>query len=367
MTVPGFLRADRPARPDPVRPAEPAPVRLAHNELPFPPLPSVAAVLEQALANGHRYPDPAATRLAHRLGELVGAPETDVVVGPGSAALLQHLVQATCTPADAVLFCWPSFEAYPFVAEVLGVGRQVVPLDADGSHDLDGMLAAVTPATRLLILCNPNNPTGTVVAQERIAALVDAVPDHVLVVLDEAYREFAPAVDGVAVLHGARRANVAVLRTFSKAYGLAGLRVGYCVAPAPVAVALRRVTLPFTVTAAAQLAALASLDAGDELAGRVRAVVAERERVRAALGSMGWSCPPSHGNFLWLPSGPDAVAFAAHCAAAGIHVRAVPGEGVRVTVGGVGDNEALLRAAASFPGGWRWSGGEPGGSAGGAG
>ncbi|EEP73628.1 histidinol-phosphate aminotransferase [Micromonospora sp. ATCC 39149] len=353
--MPAFLRADLSASPQ-ARPAEPAPVRLAHNELPFPPLPSVVAALRQALTDAHRYPDPAATRLGRRLGELLGVPESDVVVGPGSAVLLQHLVQATCTPADAVLFGWPSFEAYPFVADVLGVGRRAVALDATGGHDLDRMLDAVTPATRLLIICNPNNPTGAVVARQRIAELVDAVPDHVLVVLDEAYREFSPAVDGVAVLRAARRANVAVLRTFSKAYGLAGLRVGYCIAPGPVAAALRKVTLPFTVTAAAQLAALASLDAGDELAGRVREVVTERERVRAALESMGRPCPPSHGNFLWLPSVPDADAFAAHCASAGVHVRAVPGEGVRVTVGGVGDNEAFLRAAASFPGGWHRSG-----------
>jgi histidinol-phosphate aminotransferase len=208
------------------------------------------------------------------------------------------------------------------------------------------MLTAISAQTRLVFVCNPNNPTGTAVPRDELVAFLDAVPDDVLIVLDEAYHEFVtdPTVaDGVALSRS--RDNLAVLRTFSKAYRLAGLRVGYCVAPERVITALRKVAVPFSVTALAQAAALASLDAADELLAHCKDVTAERDRVRAELLAMGYTVPDSQTNFIWLPLGDRSAAFNEHCLERKIVIRPFVGDGVRVTIGEPAENEAFLAAA----------------------
>jgi histidinol-phosphate aminotransferase len=332
----------------------PAAVNLASNEMSVGPLPSVIEAITHAAAGVNRYPDNGATALVDRLTLRLGIPSSQLSVGCGSSMLCQQLVSATCGPADEVLFAWRSFELYPIITQVVGTRRRTVPLRPDHSHDLAAMLNAITPATRLVFVCNPNNPTGTVVRGEELAAFLDAVPDGVLVVLDEAYHEFVtdPAVeDGMALYHhqGRPRDNLAVLRTFSKAYGLAGLRVGYCVAPEPVTTALDAVAVPFSVNSLAQIAALASLDVEDELLAHCQGVVAERDRVRTELLAMGYPVPDSQANFVWLPLGEQTAAFTGHCQEHKVVVRPFPGDGARVTISDAAENDAFLAAARGFP------------------
>jgi histidinol-phosphate aminotransferase len=238
---------------------------------------------------------------------------------------------------------------------VVGARAVPVPLTSEYRLDVDAMLAAVTPATRLVFACTPNNPTGSALHADELRRLLDGVPDDVLVVIDEAYREFVddPDVpDGIEVAKDAwarGRDNVAVLRTFSKAYGLAGLRVGYCVAPASVTAAVRRTFVPFGVSVLAQVAAIASLDAEDELLARCRQIVGERGRVRSELLAMGYEVPPSQGNFVWLPLGERTKAFNDHSLDQKVIVRAFAADGVRVTIGEPAENDAFLAVARSFP------------------
>ncbi len=326
-------------------------IKLASNEVPEGPLPSVVAAIADTGAAANRYPDTACSALVARLASRLDVPATRLSVGCGSVMLCQQLVQATCSEADEVAFAWRSFEAYPLVTQVAGARQRTVALDADHVHDLDAMLDAITPATRLVFVCNPNNPTGTVVRRAELERFLDAVPDGVLVALDEAYHEFVsdPEVpDGVELAR--ERDNVAVLRTFSKAYGLAGLRVGYCVASEAVAEALRKVYVPFSVNSVAQSAALASLDAADEMLARCGGIAVERDLVRDALIDAGYRVPESHSNFVWLPLGERTVGFVQHCLDHKVVVRGFAGDGVRVTVGSPEENAVLLDAARSFAG-----------------
>ncbi|HKR49184.1 MAG TPA: pyridoxal phosphate-dependent aminotransferase [Pseudonocardiaceae bacterium] len=331
----------------------PGAVKLASNEVSDGPLPSVVAAITDAAAGVNRYPDNGVTALLDRLATRLNVSQSHLAAGSGSVALCQHLVQATCGRDDEVLFGWPSFEAYPLLIQVAGVRPRAVPLRPDHTHDLPAMLDAITPTTRLVFVCSPNNPTGTAVRRDDLVAFLDAVPDGVLVALDEAYHEFVtdPAVpDGVALYRdNLGRDNLAVLRTFSKAYGLAGLRVGYCVAPEPIIAALRKVCMPFSVSSLAQVAALASLDVADELLARCQQITAERDRVRAELLAMGYVVPTSQANFVWLPLGERTATFNDHCLAHKIVVRAYPGTGARITISNPAENEAFLAAARSFP------------------
>ncbi len=323
-------------------------VKLASNEVADGPLPSVVAAIAEAAAGINRYPDNGATALLDRLSVRLKVPRSQLATGCGSVALCQQLVQATCGRDDEVLFAWRSFEAYPLIARVAGIRQRTVALRPDHTHDLPAMLDAITPATRMVFVCSPNNPTGTAVRRDELVAFLDAVPGGVLVALDEAYHEFVtdPAVpDGVEL----RRDNLVVLRTFSKAYGLAGLRVGYCVAPEPITAALRKVAVPFSVNSLAQVAALASLDVADELLARCQEIAAERERVQHELRMMGYAVPESQANFVWLLLGERTAAFGAHCLEHKIIVRAYPPDGVRVTISTPSDNDTLLTAARTFP------------------
>ena len=337
----------------PGKPAAPTPgltaYKVSSNENPYPPLDSVRQAIERAAAHVNRYPDMAVTELTAAIAAKVGVEPANIATGTGSVAVLAQIVTATCDAGDEVVYAWRSFEAYPIVVALAGAQSVQVGLDADSRHRLHAMAAAVTERTKVVIVCSPNNPTGTTVYRQELELFLDAVPPTVLVVLDEAYLEFVAdpdAPDAMAVWR--ERSNVVVLRTFSKAYGLAGLRVGYAVAHERVAAALRATATPFGVSSIAQVAALASLDAFDELQERVDALVAERSRVLDALRGVGWTLPTSEANFVWFPLGSDSSAFNAACQEAGLVVRPYGDDGVRVTVGETEANDRLLEVAQAF-------------------
>jgi histidinol-phosphate aminotransferase len=312
-------------------------------------LPGVLDVVANAAASLNRYPDMFASGLVAAIAEHLGVPAEHVVTGTGSVGVLGQVVQAVAGDGDEVVYAWRSFEAYPIVVGVSGATSVRVPLDADGRHDLRAMAAAVTGATRLVLVCTPNNPTGPVVRAGELAGFLDAVPDDGLVVLDEAYQEFVrdpDSPDAVAVYRD--RPNVAVLRTFSKAYGLAGLRVGYAVAHDDMAEALRKTAVPFGVSGIAQDAAVASLAARAELLERVDQLVAERTRVLTGLWDQGWAVSESQANFVWLALGERSGEFAAVAAESGLTVRLFAGEGVRCTVAEPAANDLLLGVCARF-------------------
>jgi histidinol-phosphate aminotransferase len=323
--------------------------KLSSNENPYPPLPGVVDAAAAAVAVLNRYPDMGVGRLHAALAERWGVEAARIASGAGSVAVLYHLLQATCTDGDEVVYAWRSFEAYPIAVGLTGARSVQVPVDPAGRHDLKAMAAALTDQTRVVVVCSPNNPTGPAVHRDELLEFVDSVPPSVFVALDEAYHEFIDdehRVDGLDVAAG--RDNVVVLRTFSKAYGLAGLRVGYAVAAPPVAEAIRKCTLPFGVSSVAQAAAIASLGAEPELMHRVRALTVERARVCSALRDQGWEFPDAQGNFVWLPLGDAAEAFAAATDDAGVSVRPFPGDGVRVSVGEPEANDIFLRVAARW-------------------
>jgi len=323
--------------------------KLSANENPYPPLPSVLHVIADAAARANRYPDMFATALADAIGARFDVPVSHVATGTGSVGVTQQLLQATSGPGDEVVYAWRSFEAYPIIVALSGAASVRVPLTGDERHDLEAMAGAVTDRTRLIFVCNPNNPTGTAVRRGELKRFLDAVPDDVLVVIDEAYREFVrddEVPDGIELYRD--RSNVCVLRTFSKAYGLAGLRVGFAIASEPVADALRKCAVPFGVNGIAQAAAVASLGAEAELLDRVSAIVRERSRVCGALQQQGWAVPATEANFVWLRLGDRTAEFAGACEAAGLMVRPFPGEGARITIGEVEANDILLSVAERF-------------------
>jgi histidinol-phosphate aminotransferase len=322
--------------------------KLSSNESPYGPLPSVLDVLAQAVSGVNRYPDNGAEALTGALAERFAVPAGHVAVGCGSVGVLKQLIEAVSDPGDEVIYAWRSFEAYPPLADLAGAASVRIPLQ-DETHDLAAMADAITGRTRLILVCNPNNPTGTAVRGQELTAFLDQVPGDCLVVLDEAYREYVrdPGIpDGIDLYRD--RPNVAVLRTFSKAYGLAGLRVGFVVGHDPVAEAVRKTMLPFTVSSVAQAAAVASLNAEEELLERVEAVVKERDRVSGSLRAQGWTVPESEANFVWLRLGGRTTEFAGACDAAGIAVRPFPGEGARVSIGTPAANDAFLAVAGEF-------------------
>lgn len=328
----------------------PGAIKLASNEIAAGPLPSVQAAIAEAAGLVHRYPDMGAVTLIERIAAHTGFDPERVAVGCGSVSLCQQLVQAACSgPDDEVVFGWRSFEAYPIITQVVGAGRVAVPLTPQHGLDPEAMAAAVTERTRVVFACNPNNPTGTVWRRAELERFLDAVPPSAVVVLDEAYHDFVtdPDVpDGLTLLDG--RDNVVVVRTFSKAHGLAGLRVGYAVSTPKLIAALRKVCIPFSVNGLAQVAAVASLDAVGELSARCGQVCVERDRVHAALLAAGYEVPESQGNFVWLPLGERTAEFNQHCLEQKVVVRAFVGAGARVTIGAPEENDALLAAALSF-------------------
>lgn len=331
------------------RQASPDAFKLSSNENPFEPLPGV---LEAVVAAGafNRYPDATAARLRERLAARYGVSPDEVHVGAGSVSVLAQLLLATSGPGDEVVYAWRSFEAYPSLVAVAGAKSVQVPLTADSRHDLPAMAAAVTERTRLVIVCSPNNPTGPTVGYDEFAAFVDAVPRDVLVVLDEAYAEFVTdpdSVEGSRVRAVLNRPNVVVLRTFSKAYGLAGLRIGYAIGHTGVLDAARSTAIPLSVTAAGEAAAIASLDAESELLHRVKVIAERRDRLVHRLREAGWDVPDAQGNFVWLAAGDRTVEVAAAFEEAGLIVRPFPGDGIRISIGEEESLDRVVEVAAA--------------------
>lgn len=347
------LRADLASIPNYVPGKAPAPkpgievYKVSSNENPYGPLPSVLKRIVDTAQGVNRYPESASQHLIPALAERHGVPAEEIVLGSGSVETVSQLIRATAGPGDEVVFAWRSFEAYPMLVRAAGATPIEVPLDGEHRHDLDAMVAAVTERTRLILVCNPNNPTGTTIDATALERFLAAVPHDIVVVIDEAYQHFntrEDSPDGVEFFR--RHPNVAVAHTFSKAYGLAGLRVGYALAHEPLADSLRKVALPFGVTTPAQHAALASLEAESELQERVDALVAERERVLDTLRGQGWSLPESQGNFVWFPLGEDTAAAAEIFEEQGLMIRPFAGEGFRATIAEQGANDRLIELSA---------------------
>lgn len=316
-------------------------IKLASNETPWPPVDSVVDAVKQAAAGINRYADHRATALRERIAKWLGVGPDMVAVGPGSAGLLQQLCLSFVDPGDEVVFPWRSFEVYPVYTQLMGGTAVRVPLDG-WSVDLDAVAAAITPATKIVFLATPNNPTGTSLSTSQLADFLGKVPGDVVVAVDEAYREFNDSVFGDPVSDlVADHANVMVLRTFSKAHGLAGLRVGYGIAQADLIDQVDKTMAPFAVNALAQAAAIAAIDAHTEIEARVEILLAERHRMVAGLRTDGHEFPDPQGNFLWLPFGPQTDAISLGLERRGVVTRPFSGEGIRVTVGTAEENDRL--------------------------
>jgi histidinol-phosphate aminotransferase len=325
---------------------------MASNETPYPPLQAVRDAVAEALNGVNRYPDPSNTRLRQAISDRYEVPANRIAIGNGSCDILLAAGEALLEPGAEVVYAWPSFSVYPHLAAAAGARAIEVPLNERHEHDLEAMLTEVTVATRLVIVCNPNNPSSTALPLADIAAFVDSVPKHAAVILDEAYCEFNLLDDpdaSVALLD--KHPNLVLLRTFSKAYGLCGLRVGYGLCgSADFRNAVDAVRQPFYCNVAAQAAAIAALGAQDEIATRVETNLAERMGLDAGLRRLGLDPAESQANFVWfdLPAPeiePDVVSGLSERK---ILVRAGtplgrPGA-LRVTVGTTEDNERFLAA-----------------------
>jgi histidinol-phosphate aminotransferase len=329
--------------------AGPGAYKLSSNENPFDPLPGVLEAVQAATAL-NRYPDATAARLRERLAERFGVSDESVHIGAGSVSILAQLILAAAGPGDEVVYAWRSFEAYPGLALIAGATPVQVPLGDGARHDLGAMAAAVNERTRVVIVCSPNNPTGPIVGHDEFEEFLGRIPDDVLVILDEAYAEFVTdpaAVDGLRVLGGEGHPNVVVLRTFSKAFGLAGLRIGYAIGHPRILDAARSTAIPLSVTAPAEVAALASLDAERELLERVQVIAERRDALVAGLRERGWTVPDAQGNFVWLSTGVETLEVAEQFAVAGLVVRPFAGDGIRISVGEHESVDKVLGIAAS--------------------
>ena len=323
---------------------------LASNESCFAPLPSIVEAAASVLGGANRYPDPGYAPLRKGLSERYGIPASRIALGNGSCDILLAAGEALLEPGAEVVYAWPSFSVYPHLAAASGARAIEVPVDEHHRHDLEAMLREVTAATRLLIVCNPNNPTSTALPFEDIAAFVDDVPRHVCVILDEAYVEFNMLQDpeeSVELLE--RHPNLVLLRTFSKIYGLCGLRVGYALCGSEeFRTAVDQVRQPFFCNAAAQAAAIEALKHQDEVARRVERNLAERTSLTVDLDALGLSVAESQANFIWFDVGENEPEIVKELGQRGVLVRAGGALGrpgaLRVTVGTQAENERLVEA-----------------------
>jgi len=328
-------------------------IKLASNEGPYPPFPGALEAIARAASAQRLYPDPGSWGLRDALAAHLGVPSDTILVGNGVDSLIKLLCLALLDPGDALAMGWPSFVSWRQGAAIQGADIVAAPLRLDGAYDLDALAAAITPRTKLAVVVSPNNPTGGAVDAQALARFVGALPGHVLPVLDEAYFEYLPrgGHDGIGLIRDGGR--LAVTRTFSKAYALAGLRVGYLVGPADLVTLLARVRNAFDVNGLAQVAAVASLaDTGGHLTRRVVEVGSERGLVDAGLRALGFAPLPSHGNFLLVGVGSAERAALINQAllARGIIVRPTGPFGapdaLRITIGRPDENAALLVAMA---------------------
>ncbi len=319
-------------------------IKLASNETPWGPVPSVVAAIEALAGQTNRYADHRATELRSVIARWVGISAERVTVGCGSVGLLQQLLLSYVDPGDEVVYPWRSFEVYP-VYTALVAGRAVTTPLTEGRFDLDAVAAAVTDRTKLVILANPNNPTGTAVPMSDVARLLERLDSGVVVVLDEAYREFMSDELGNPVPDLIDRfENLCVLRTFSKAQGLAALRVGYAMGHPELIETLDKTLFPFAVNGLAQGAAIAAIAANDEVMERVRLIVGERDRVVAALAARGWSVPRPEANFVYLELGSRTDEVYLDLERKGVVTRPFSGEGLRVTISTPEENDRFLSA-----------------------
>lgn len=317
-------------------------LKLASNETTQPPAPSAIKAAQQAAEHFNRYPDMGSWDLKEALAEHLNLPIEQIAVGCGSSALCQQMAQMTSLPGDEIIYAWRSFEAYPIFTRVTGATPVEVPLTEDYRHDLPAMAAAITDRTKLIYLCNPNNPTGTTISRAEFTEFMQQVPKDVVVALDEAYGEFNDAEDTPNALEEIKNwPNLVGLRTFSKAYALAGARVGYAFGAPELIEALNKVCIPFSVAAGSGEAAIAALREQSLMQERIAITKGERERITRELGAV-----PSRTNFVWFPKGdslPDPLAFAQKLLAEKVIVRPFP-EGIRVTVTTPEESEQLLAA-----------------------
>ncbi|ERG64131.1 hypothetical protein L332_06640 [Agrococcus pavilionensis RW1] len=327
------------------RPAPEGGFKLSSNENPFPPLPAVVEAVQREAERVNRYPRPGSPQLQQQLAEELGDDVDRILIGDGSASLLQQLIHAVAGPGDEVVYAWRSFDAYPLFVRTGGATPVEVPLDADHRHDLDAMADAITERTRAVIVCSPNNPTGTIVTPEELDRFLERVPDDVLVMLDEAYIEFVrePIPDGIALQR--ERENVVVLRTFSKAYGLAGLRVGYAIGDPAVLRGADLTGVPLSQTALGAAAALAALAHRDETFGRIQQVVEHRDALWQRLVDEGVPVPRPHGNFVWVPSQPGQEDAIHDILFDHLLVAKVFPEGTRISIGEPEADDSVVAAA----------------------
>ncbi|WP_067533010.1 aminotransferase class I/II-fold pyridoxal phosphate-dependent enzyme [Nocardia crassostreae] len=319
---------------------------LSLSENPFPPLPSVRAALEDCMLRANRYPEFLPTLLPRLIADHVGVRAAQVVVGSGATGVAMQIMQTLAAPGSPFVYAAPTFDGYPIMAGMIGLTPVPVPLDTRGRQDLWAMAAAVDERTGLVAVCRPHNPTGTVIPASELKAFLCAVPASVPVILDEAYVEFLSAAATLDVLELVdRHPNVVVLRTFSKAYGLAGLRIGYAFGAAAIAARVQRLQLPFGVPSSAVTAVAASYAAQAELGERILRITTERELLRTALRRSGIRVPRSSGNFLYLPGRDIAPALAR----AGILAKRYPDGSARIAVGDPAAGRAVLRALGARP------------------
>jgi histidinol-phosphate aminotransferase len=319
-------------------------IKLASNENPFPPIPAVQEALAEAASHANLYADHRAGELRQRLAESLAVDVEQVAVGCGSVGLLQQLCLTYVDPGDEVVFPWISFEAYPILVKAMSGVAVTAPL-VDHRADLDRVAEAVTDKTKMVLLANPNNPTGTAVSTAEIGQLVARLPERVIVVVDEAYREFVdPSLGDPISELVPQHPNVVVTRTFSKAYGLAGARVGYAVCHPSIVAEIDKILLPFAVNGPGQAAALAALAYRHQIQPSIERLVAERQRVVASLRHQGWTVPDPQGNFVYLPTGQRTLDVHLSLERLGLGTRPFPGEGLRITVGTPEANDRLLKA-----------------------
>ncbi len=346
-TMPGY-KAGVPKGQAPEAIAASGIAQLASNESPYPPHPEVVDAIQRAGSAMNRYPDPGATLLRRRLAERYDTDPSSIAVANGSVDLLLAAGQALLEPGAELVYAWPAFSMYPYLAALAGAREIRVPLDEGYEHDLEMMLSEITAATQLILICNPNNPTSTHIPVARIAEFLEQVPDHVAVILDEAYIEFQMHDDPDETVDLWRRSdNLILLRTFSKCFGLAGLRVGYALCPARFRSAVDSVRQPFSVNAIAQAAAAEAIRHSDDVASRIERTVIERVFVEEGLRELGLGGPESHANFSWVDLGQlDEEEVIASLAGEGVVVRAgtpLGGPGhFRVSYGTREDNERFL-------------------------
>jgi histidinol-phosphate aminotransferase len=325
-------------------------VKLASNECPWPPHAAVLEVIAAETASAHRYPDQHARMLRRRIAERYDFDPAGISVGNGSCEILLAAAMALCEPGAEIVYAWPAFSIYPHLAALSGAREIRVPLTDEYAHDLEAMLTEVTAATQLLVVCNPNNPTGNHLPASEVGAFVERVPDHVTVVLDEAYIEFQVNDDVDETVDLLRRFhNLVLLRTFSKVYGLAGLRVGYGLSSAKFRAAVHAVRQPFPVNLLAQAAAAEAILHQDEVTRRVEQTVAERLWMEAELEELGLHTADTQANFSWVALGDrDEAEVVESLGRAGVVVRAGEGLGgpdhIRVTYGTRGENERFIEA-----------------------